>query len=125
MGMYPGAVIGYGWVIRDSDRTFMSEFILDAFVEAPKVDFASWLNDALKAEGIDVIAETFGYDYAGVALIAAESKTGYFRWENAYYGADRRDVVQLTPELQDAVDLFDLHEARLGPPKWLLLLSYG
>lgn len=123
--MYPQVTIGYGWVIRDSDRTFMSEFILDAFADAPKVDFTSWLSDKLKADGIDVVAEPFGYDYAGVALIAAQSKTEYLRWENTYLGAGRSDVAQLLPELEDAVDLLQLHEARLGPPKWLLLVSYG
>lgn len=126
--MDPGVTIGYGWIIRNPHREFVSEAVQDAFAEAPKNDFASWCNEKLKGEGIDVVAEAFGYEFNGVALLAAQTRVEFFRWDNDYSKApviSKWNHGLLTAELQDALDFFGLYEARLGEPSWHLLVTYA
>lgn len=129
--MYPSVTVCYGWIIRDGDGSFVNERVHDAFWTT-KFDWsdglATWCDSRISEAGIEAAAESFGYDLGGVALVANEPRTTFHKWANDYSKAPvigKHLIGKANVELQDVLDLFELHEARLGDPQWLLLVSYG
>lgn len=116
----------FGWVIDHYEGQWVGD--LEQFL--PKeaiVDVTEWVEPIMKANDLDVKVESFGYEFAGSALVARASAVDSYDFEHKLetFLPDKVKEPQLKRELLQALDVLDWSEAGLGEPSWLLLVTYG
>lgn len=122
MGQGITVEVGFGWVIvrNSSPVPALEDVIHDD-------DIHHKISDIMRDEQVEVVAESFGYDFSSSAILADGSVTTSYEWgtELDQLAPDRSMQAVYERELSKALDVLGWDKALLGKPTWLVLITYG